>query len=293
MSRTTTAGAALLLAAAALAGCNGTTDEPGPGATGLVAQRLTELGEQADAFARLDVGDEDLAAWAVQDGTLRHWRLLDGTTDSREVEQRYPAVDFAAIDPAQVQSGVESLAAECETGNFRVSVQALTPSALVSELRCGDEEFEALGGSAPVAVRLGDEPLPDYAGLTVEQTWQQALDQASVLDPSRRLTSLTLDDEHVTFGLSAASASNDCLPTVETARDGSRLSWRCDTPDSEPPLDLSGLDAAGLAALQQQAMSDVGIVDPAGTEVSLGRDVGGAARMTVRQGPRLAQVPLD
>ena len=40
-------------------------------------------------------------------------------------------------------------------------------------------------------------------------------------------------------------------------------------------------------------VSDVGIVDPAGTEVSLGRDVGGAARMTVRQGPLLAQVPLD
>lgn len=288
----TTAGTVLLLATAVLAGCTGQTDEPRPDPTGLVAQRLTELGQQAEAFSRLDVGDEDLAAWAVQDGTLRHWRLLDGTADSREVEQRYPAVDFAALHPTRLQSVVESLADGCDNGNFRVSVQALTPSAIVSELRCGDEEFEALGGSEPVAVRLGDEPLPDYGGLTVEETWQQVLDQASVLDPSRRLTSLTLDDERVAFGLSAASATNDCLPTVETARDGSRLSWRCDSPDAEPPLDLVRFDAAELAALQQQAMTDVGIIDPTGTEVRLARDVGGAARMTVRQGPRLSEVPL-
>lgn len=287
-----TAWAGVLVVALALTSCTGSEETPTAGGPALVGQRLTELAQEADAFSRLDVGDEELAAWAVRDGELRHWRLAEGTSDSRSVEQEYPAVDFSGIDPAELQTRVEALAEGCDGANFRVTVQALTPSALVSELRCGDEEFEALGGADPVAVHLGDAALPDYGGLTVEETWDQLLAQAAVLDPSLRFTSLSLDEERIGFGLSAASATNGCQPAVDIARDGTDLAWRCDTPSAEPPVDLARFSAGELAALQQQAMSDVGVVDPAGVEVTIGRDLGGTARMTVRQGTRLSEVPL-
>ncbi|NLE98260.1 MAG: hypothetical protein GX596_09795, partial [Propionibacterium sp.] len=226
----------------------------------------------------------------AEGGAIQIWDLVDGLEARDTFSGRYPAAPFDAIDSEAIQREVEALTHECED-NYRITVNVVTPSAHVTELRCGETSFLELVATAPVRVHLGGTPLPDYAGASVEETWQHVLAQVALLDPDMAVSRIDVDDEQVGIWLAEHSATNDCLPSMSIARDGSEAGWACWSSARGPAIPLGGTTAAELAQLQRDVMTEAGIVGTDGLEATI--DVAnGVPALAVRQGPLGAEAPL-
>lgn len=289
MNRHILAGAIAL--ALALAACSAPEPEP-PAPSSVVAERLAELGATADAFSGVTVGRAAITARAVKDGTLQLWDLADGVRPVTEAVTGSPVVPFGELDPGAVQEQVARLAQQCEAGEYRASVDVITPDAMLGELRCGEDSFEGLTTQAPVSVQVNGEPLPDSTGASVEETWQVALDQLAELDPDLRVGSFSIDDEHVSLRLSDGSATGGCRPALVFERDGSDAKLACRGTGQEPGISLDGFTAADLTALQLEAQAAAGIVGTDGVQVTIGSNRRLEPELQVRRGSDQAAVPF-
>lgn len=283
------AGAAIM----ALAGVSCTTEPaPQPEPASVVAVRIVELGGSAEAFSGIALGREALTARAVADGTLQYWDLTDGVRPVSGSSTPYAAVPFDQVDADKIQEMVTQLAAQCDQDEYRVSVDVLTPSAMLTELRCGDDTFEGLITHAPVSVLLDGAPLPDSSGTSVEETWQVALDLLETLDPSLAVGSVSIAPDTMSLQLSDAAATAGCRPALVLERDGTDITSACRRTQQEPPISLASFTATDLAQLQLGAMDQAGIVGPDSVRVSISSNQHLEPQLEVRRGSAEASIPL-
>lgn len=292
MSRRTFSLSAGAMAAALILGACTTPDPEAPEPASLVEERLVELAEVADGFSGIDVGRQELTAYALDGEELKHWNLVDDVEPGVAVNSAAPVVAFEDVDAAAVQEQVDSLAAECDASNYRISVDALTQSAMLAELRCGEESFSQLLTAEPTQVLLSGEPLADYSGASIEETWQLVLNQVELLDPDMTVTTISISDSEVSLRLWDNSATNGCRPVLNIAMDGSDVVWACWAPGTEPAIALRDYSASDLAAAQQAAMSDGGITSLNGLDITISPNSSLGAELSVRQGPNTATVRL-
>lgn len=259
----------------------------------VVAERFADWSRAAEEFGALNVGPDAVTGVAVRDGATRSWNLTGEITELGEPATASASVPFADIDPAAVQNQVEDLARQCAPDRYRVTVQVVTETTLLSELRCGAAEGAALFTSPPVTVLLNGEPLPDSTGLSWEESWAAVLELIGVLDPELSVGSVTLTDEEVSLSLSDRAATNGCRPSLMIGRAGDSLAWACRRTGQEPGIALGGFSAADLATLQSQAMDSAGITAGSWLEVTIDSDRGYRPQLRVRSGAQTAAVPLS
>ncbi|NLE97363.1 MAG: hypothetical protein GX596_05165 [Propionibacterium sp.] len=283
--------AGAIATAVALAACSGGAP-PGPGPASVVAERLSELSGTAEEFSSLAVGREDLLAHTAEGDELQIWDLTEGLEFRDTFGGRYPAVPFEQLDADAIQAEVEALVAECDV-NVRVTVNAVTPSAHVTEMRCGEASFLELVATDPKQVHLAGEPLPDGTAVSVEETWEYVLALVARLDPDEVVSRVEIDDEEAYVWMSGNSATNDCVPSFSFARDGSDLGWACFSNPQGPPIPLGTMEAAELAGIQRAVMTEAGIDGTDGLEVTVGTSSAtGAPALRVQLGPSSAEAPL-
>lgn len=160
----------LLVAAAAAAlgtgACTSTISDPPPPALDLVEERLAQLSQRAEAFASLIVDADLAAAFVVDDGTATRWHLTPTVSEVDDSGLPRPAVPFAELTPAEIAAEARALADECPD-SYAAEVTALTPSALLGEVRCVEDRTLA---------RLHGEPLPTFSQQWSAADWQRLLD---------------------------------------------------------------------------------------------------------------------
>ncbi|SHJ07828.1 hypothetical protein SAMN02745244_01666 [Tessaracoccus bendigoensis DSM 12906] len=285
-------GAGAVAVALALSACSAPEPEVTPPAS-VVAERLVELGTAADAFSGVAVGRQAITARAVKDSTLQFWDLSDGVRPVTDAATNSAAVPFEELDPGAVQEQVAQLAKLCEASEFRVSVDVVTPSAMLGELRCGDDTFEGLTTHDPVAVRLNGSPLPSSMAVSVEETWQVVLDLLAELDPGLGVGSLSIDADTISLELSDGAATQGCRPALVFERDGSDVTNACRRTGQKPAISLAGFTAANLARLQLEAMEQAGIIGTDRASVSVDSSARLEPQLRVRQGSSEATVAFE
>lgn len=253
----------LLVAAAAAAlgtgACTSTISDPPPPALDLVEERLAQLSQRAEAFASLIVDADLAAAFVVDDGTATRWHLTPTVSEVDDSGLPRPAVPFAELTPAEIAAEARALADECPD-SYAAEVTALTPSALLGEVRCVEDRTLA---------RLHGEPLPTFSQQWSAADWQRLLDLTIEVNGSPMVERISVREGEVLLMLGNTAMTNGCRPSIVLESDGEGLTWSCLRRLDPPPGTLEGWTGQDVALAIDEVAAGGRVSPGAGRQISL------------------------
>ncbi|MFV0451892.1 MAG: hypothetical protein ACK5LS_06560 [Propioniciclava sp.] len=228
-------------------------------ATDQVSATLSAALNDVEGFSALDVTRSKIILHGVASGQAVR-RQLWPDLDTEPSFDRFAIVDSTDLDPDELQRQVTELAAVCPRGDYRIRVAAVTSSAHLTTVTCGDP------GTAAVASLLNGRPLGDLSGPWTSASWQTLADELVMLSPAGQMNSISIRDGRISFTFSDADASGTCQPIPWQALDGQAATMLCwERGGSEEPMALADLTGPALYRAAQEAEERAGIAEGQGS----------------------------
>lgn len=255
----------------------------------MVEERLTELADSGVNFTGLTMDRELATALVARDGEIEEWGLGPELEQRGVASQPYPAIPFDAVDIPAVADRVRTQSGECGERDYFVEVQALTPSAILTTVRC-DANRTTTDRPSPIVALLNDERLPTFGEDWDVSDWQGLLHVVGVLAPGMQAQQLRVTPDDASVWLADQSATNGCRPAVALQRDGGDVGWLC-LGDEGVAADFSSWDAGQLHAATQEAAENANIEDREAMSSTV-EAIPGGVRVLVGQDGRTGSVEL-